>query len=201
MSLHIAHHIRISASGIRKDGSSLCPAESREAGPEEWYRRFGMAYPRFFKMDDLCKWAWAGAECLLKGESGFISEGVAGERTAIVLFTKSGCLQADRRYAETLSSVPSPALFVYTLSNIMLGEIAIRHGFKGEQLCMVQDRFDSGELQFWVEDLLLNKGMEACLCGWVDITGGKPDLCLFWVSRDGNGEKFSRAAMDACYGI
>ena len=50
----------------------------------------------------------------------------------------------------------------------MLGEICIKHGFKGEQLCIVQDDFDKEELNFWVNDLLKNRGMEACVCGFVD---------------------------------
>ena len=139
-----------------------------EMSGEEIYRTIQMNYPKFFKMDVLCKWAMIGAEYLLKKEEGYIYQGIDKEKVAVVLNTKNGCLDVDKKYLESTKTIASPALFVYTLPNIMLGEICIKHGFKGEQLCIVQDDFDKEELNFWVNDLLKNRGMEACVCGFVD---------------------------------
>jgi len=171
--------------------------------PEQVYDTLGCSYPKFFKMDLLCKWAWLAAEYLLIADQEPVYEKYPKDKTAVVLFTGSGCLEADKRYQETLATIPSPALFVYTLPNIMLGEISIRHGFKGEQLCMVQDRFDTGEQLFWVNDLMTHKEMDACLCGWVDVTADVQDVFMCWVARSGNGAKLSveEAAvyMNECY--
>lgn len=150
---------------------------------EDIYRGLGYSYPKFFKMDLLCKWAWLGAEALLKQEDGFRYDGCDKEKIAVVLMTRNGCLTVDKKYQESIASIASPALFVYTLPNIMLGEICIRHGFKGEQLCMVQESFNTAELSFWVSDLLKNRGMEHCLAGWVDATEDKQEVQLFWVSK------------------
>jgi hypothetical protein len=136
-------------------------------------------------MDVLSKWAWIGAELLLRNESGAVYDGQNKDRIAVVLSTANGCLGVDKRYRETLETVPSPALFVYTLPNIMLGEICIRHGFKGEQLCLVQPSFDTGETSFWVTDLLQRRGMESCLFGWVEAAGDQYDVCLFWADQSG----------------
>lgn len=153
--------------------------------PEEIYRGLGYNYPKFFKMDLLSKWAWLGAETLLKTAGGFRYDGYDKEKIAVVLATGNGCLSVDKKYQESIQSIPSPALFVYTLPNIMLGEICIRHGFKGEQLCMVQESFNTTELSFWVNDLFQNRGMEHCLLGWADATEDKHEVILFWASNNG----------------
>lgn len=197
MDLHISHWIRIDDKAIIKDGTQLLQFGSGDptAGPEAVYRGFQFNYPKFFKMDVLCKWAWLGAEALTSDEHGFCHQGIDKNKVAVVLSTAHGCLEVDKKYQQSILSIPSPALFVYTLSNIMLGEICIRHGFKGEQTCLVSERFDGEELHFVVSDLLENRGMEACLCGWVDSFGNQQDVSMFWVSKAGNGLIFSPAVL------
>ena len=141
-------------------------------------------------MDLLCKWAWLGAETLLMQNGVPVYGGVDKTKIAVVLMTNHGCLEVDKKYQETTNTIASPALFVYTLPNIMLGEICIRHGFKGEQACFVNDRFDVEQLHFWVNDLLHNRGMEACLCGWVDAVTDDHNISLFWVTKNGGGIPF-----------
>jgi len=149
-------------------------------------------------MDLLCKWAWLGAECLLNDENGSMFAGIDKSRIAVVLATSKGCLDVDKRYRQTVDGIPSPALFVYTLSNIMLGEICIRHGFKGEQMCLVSERFDAEEIGFWATDLLERRNMEACLCGWVDATGEQAYVCMYWVSKK-QGVRFSPEVLEHFY--
>lgn len=169
-------------------GSALpAVALEEEARPEEWYRRQGYSYPKFFKMDVLCKWAWLGAEALLKTERGWRYDGIDKEKIGVMLATGRGCLEVDKRYRQSMEEIPSPALFVYTLPNIMLGEICIRHGFKGEQLCLVDAAFDVEAACSWVADGLDNRGMEACLFGWADAAGDEADVTLFWASRRDGG--------------
>lgn len=162
---------------------------------EDSYRAFGCAYPKFFKMDPLCKWAWLGAELLLRKGEGFVYEGMDKSRIAVVLATGRGCLEVDKKYQESIQTIPSPALFVYTLGNIMLGEICIRHGFKGEQACLVREPESAEELCFWVKDLLDNHGMEACLCGWADAYVYQHDVSMFWVRKKNDGLTFSPASV------
>lgn len=192
MSLTISHWNHFSKKGATKNGISILEDNlNNDITPEDLYRHLQLGYPKFFKMDMLCKWAWLGAENLLKEEQGFSYEGIDKNKIAIVLATAHGCLDVDKKYLQSTLSIPSPALFVYTLSNIMLGEVSIRHGFKGEQTCFVNDTFDVNELYFWVNDLMTNRNMEACLCGWVDATNDEHDVCLFWVNKNENGLNFT----------
>ncbi|MCD6012398.1 MAG: hypothetical protein K0Q79_2260 [Flavipsychrobacter sp.] len=156
--------------------------QGKEAlSPEDLYHSFKWNYPKFFKMDKLCKWAFAGAELLLSEHPGY--KELDKNRTGIVLATNHGCIDVDKRYLDTIA-MPSPALFVYTLPNIMLGEICIRHGFKGAQLCMVSEQFDKEEILFAAGQLFKNNDLEACLCGWADVSDNGPDIQLFWATRN-----------------
>lgn len=146
---------------------------------------------KFFKMDILSKWAWLGTELLLNPDGNSIYQGIDKSKVAVVLQTGHGCLDVDKKYRASMDDVASPALFVYTLPNIMLGEICIRHGFKGEQLCMLSEQLDTQELTFWVNDLLNNRGMDACLCGWVDAYEDNKEVSLFWVSKDKSRQTFT----------
>lgn len=172
-------YVRIHKGKAIRNGSVI--ADIRTSDPADMYHALGCSYPKFFKMDSLCKWAWLGAEALLRnGKAGPVYEGLDKSNIATVITTADGCLEVDKRYAETLHTIPSPALFVYTLPNIMLGEICIRHGFTGEQICHVQDGFDAEELLFQVEDLLLNRSTTHCLFGKVDAVDEHHEVCLFW---------------------
>lgn len=169
-------YIRIRNGRLSRNGELLATADDA-AG---MYRELGCSYPKFFKMDNLSKWAWLGAEALLRTESGWAYDGARKESLGLVLATRDGCLEADKRYAESMSTIASPALFVYTLPNIMLGEMCIRHGFKGEQLCLVADSFDAELLQYQAQDLLDSRNLSHCLFGWADADAEHQDVCLFW---------------------
>ncbi len=189
----IGHRVVINDEMVMRDGALL---EGKHQLPvEDLYRELKWSYPKFFKMDKLCKWAFAGSELLL---SGVDLTGLDKTRTGIVLGTSNGCIDVDKRYLDTIA-MPSPALFVYTLPNIMLGEICIRHGFKGGQLCMVSEAFDADELYFSVAQLFDTGNLEACLCGWVDVTN-QLDVRLFWVTKDGSGTAFTAATIHELQG-
>lgn len=197
MSFQIAHYICISKGKVLRNGKLL--TDELVATPDELYKLIGASYPKFFKMDILCRWAWSASEALLIYNGLSLYTDLNKNQVAVVLATADGCIEVDKRYNETTATIPSPALFVYTLPNIMLGEICIRHGFKGEQACVVNESFNSEELFFWVNDLLENRGMEACLCGWVNATSTEQDICLFWVTKGNNGIKLSPAGFRQLY--
>ncbi len=166
--------------------NNAAPIHLKDGTPQETYGLLNAPYPKFFKMDILSKWVWNGAEYLLRNPDGsFAYEGIEKTKIAVVLMTKNGSLDVDKKFQKSLETIPSPALFVYTLPNIMLGEICIRHGFQGAQSCLVSDSFDAEELVFYTSDLMIHRGMEACLCGWVDAVADATDVRLFWIARSG----------------
>ena len=92
------------------------------------YQHFQFNYPKFYKMDNLSKLGWLAAEVLLKD---FPSKGFLPEEVGIALANANSSLDVDIKYYETVKEMASPALFVYTLPNILIGEICIRNNFKG----------------------------------------------------------------------
>lgn len=145
------------------------------------YQHFKFSYPKFYKMDKLSKLGWLTAEILLDGEN----EGsYLPYQKGIVMANANASLDADLQYLQTINDVPSPALFVYTLPNIVIGEICIRHGFKGENLFFIQPEFDADFISKQVSMLINSKKLDACLCGWVDVIGQNYKAGLFWVQRN-----------------
>jgi len=191
----IRHYVRLSPGRIVKDGREVTAAQKSE----DIYQLLQHPYIKFFKMDVLCKWAWLGAEYLLGHGEDAVYKNIDKEKIAVAFFTGKGCLDVDIRYRESIAAIPSPALFVYTLPNIMLGEVCIRHGFKGEQVCMVQPEPDFNEIFFYVNDLLAQTGMEACLCGWADASGEAADVCFLWVTKAPGNTPFTAGNMEQLY--
>ena len=146
------------------------------------YRHFGYQYLKFFKMDNLGKLGWLAAEILLS--EGFDKNRYRPEEVGLVLSNAHASLDTDTRYYETVKDIPSPALFVYTLPNIVIGEISIRHGFKGENAFFVSESFDAGFIEHYVTRLVNNDILQACICGWVDVLGDRYKAALFLVEKE-----------------
>lgn len=180
-----------------RNGEVLASISSSD--PADLYRELGYSYTKFFKMDTLCKWAWLGAEALLMPSPGASLYADLDKRNiAVVLATRDGCLEIDHRYVDTLQTIPSPALFVYTLPNIMLGEICIRHGFTGEQLCEVQESYDPEVQLAWVKDLLEHRNTSHCLFGWLDALADQYDITLVWIDMK-NVSKLSKHQLQSIH--
>lgn len=132
------------------------------------YQEFEINYPKFFKMDNVSKLAFIGAELLLKNE---INPEI-DNNIALVLSNKSSSLDTDVKYQKSISNpdeyYPSPAVFVYTLPNICLGEISIRHQLKSENSFFIFDKFNPEFLNNYANMLMQTKKAEKVLCGWVD---------------------------------
>ncbi len=176
----ISHKLHIANRTIFRNGKPILTENVDSV--DDAYKLLGFNYPKFFKMDILSKWAWIASECLLKDGDEQLDNGIDKTRIGLVLMTAQGCIDIDKKYQDSISEIPSPGLFVYTLPNIMLGEICIRHGYKGEQLCLLNDSFNEYELNFWASDLLYNRGMVACIAGWINIQNDKEDVVLYWLT-------------------
>lgn len=132
---------------------------------KEAYKSLELSYPKFHKMDSLSKLAFLAAEMLLKEEDHI--------RTALVFANKSSSLDTDFKYQESINSqenyFPSPAVFVYTLPNICVGEISIKHKMQTENAFFVLDEFDENFLNEYAEQILLSGKADKVLCGWVEL--------------------------------
>jgi hypothetical protein len=152
---------------------------------DELYRHEQPAYPKFHKMDGLSKLGWLAAEILLK-DSG-MQDRYAGDEVGIVLSNQHSSLDVDLQYAATMAGGASPSLFVYTLPNVVIGEIAIRQRLKGENAFFVFKHFNGNFIAQYVSGLF-NKGLvSCCICGWVDFLGEDYRALLMLVETFKNG--------------
>jgi len=145
------------------------------------YKRFGIDYPKFYKMDNLSKLGFLATEILLNGN--FDRDNYTANEVGIVFANANASLDADLNYWQSVKNIPSPALFVYTLPNIVIGEICIRNGFKGENAFFVQEEFDISFTEFYVNDLMGRHNLSACICGWADIIGQEYKSVLYLVEK------------------
>jgi hypothetical protein len=142
-------------------------------------------YPKYYRMDPLSRLGFIAAELVLKGAI----TGYRPESVAVVFANRSASLDTDQRYYHAAQSVSSPGLFVYTLPNIVTGEIAIRHQIKGENAFFVSEQFDPEMLREYVHQLLEQPSVNACLAGWVEVLGAHHDVLLYLVEkRPGHGD-------------
>jgi hypothetical protein len=152
------------------------------------YQHFEIIYPKFFKMDNLSKLAFLGAELLLKDEIDNSKE----NNIALVFANKSSSLDTDMKYQNSISDAanyfPSPAVFVYTLPNICLGEISIKHQLKSENSFFIFDAFNPAFMMNYANVLLDSKKADKVLCGWVEYYDEEYKAFLYLVGREGNLE-------------
>ena len=104
----------------------------------------------------------------------------------IVLSNASSSLDADIRYFDSVKDIASPALFVYTLPNIAIGEISIKHTFKGENAFFIFEKFDTDFIQQYVSILFGNGILQACICGWVEVAGDEYLAVLYLIEKEKN---------------
>ncbi len=169
---------------------------------EEAYRRLEIGYSKFFKMDRLSKLGILAAEVLLA--QGFDMTKYAPEHIGVVLGNTNASLDADIRYYESVKNIPSPALFVYTLPNIVIGEISIRHQLKGENAFFIAEGFDASLLHFYVTDLMRHHQVDCCIAGRVEIVGEAYEAILWLVEKEpGNKEPvaFTIETLNKLYAI
>ena len=163
------------------------------------YQHFQFNYPKFYKMDNLSKLGWLTAELLL--QNSFDKSDYEPEDIGIILANANSSLDDDLKYYDTVADMASPSLFVYTLPNIVMGEISIRHRFKGEQAFFVQEEFNADFIYQQVTYLLDNSLMQACVCGWVDVLREdyKSGLFLVEKTKKDNAALFSAKNMDTIF--
>ncbi|MEP6610804.1 MAG: hypothetical protein ABJA76_02935 [Mucilaginibacter sp.] len=148
------------------------------------YQHFHFSYPKFYKMDNLSKLGWLTAEILLKDD--FERFNYEPEEIGVVLTNSNSSLDNDLKYLDTISDIPSPSVFVYTLPNIVIGEICIRNNFKGEHAFFIQEKFDGAFIGQQVNYLLDNDILQTCICGWADVLGQDYRATLFLVEKKKN---------------
>lgn len=92
--------------------------------------------------------------------------------TAIVLFNSQSSIHADRVFWRSISDpdafFPSPSAFVYTLPNIVTGEIAIRHQIHGETCFYILPENDPALVEQIINATFADEEIDQVIGGWLE---------------------------------
>lgn len=182
------HTIRITPEEVILDQRKLWEGK-KELGEQEGqehhsllttlYKQMIGNYPKFYKMDGLSRLGFVASEILLnaeKGETDVERREEEGERLleerAIIFFNHSSSIASDRNYKESINDknnyFPSPSIFVYTLPNIVTGEIAIRNHFHSETSFFILPDKDERLMEEILQASCRDAQSKSFLTGWID---------------------------------
>jgi len=151
----------------------------------EFYRSLEVYYPKFFKMDGLSKLGFVASEMIFKDEENRFA---LCEDMAIVCFNRSSSLDIDTQYQATIRSnenyFPSPSLFVYTLPNIVTGEIAIRNRVFCETSSYICKNFDAEQIFRTVSNVFSDKSINFVLAAWIECFENVFEVKMFLVTNE-----------------
>lgn len=188
MNDQILSYCRITNHSVTVNGEPFFSSQSNEELPaflSALYKKIELNYPKFFKMDKLCKAGVLAIELLIRNTKGF--DKMDKSRMALIFSNRASSIDSDRAHIKTISDrqnyFPSPSVFVYTLPNIITGEIAIKHKITGENAFFISQQFDP-EMTHRYASLLMHSGStDAALCGWINSEENMTDVFVYCVKK------------------
>lgn len=176
------HHVLMTPTVLEIDGKPMEIKTTEEMSSRLTYiykQRIGN-YPKYYKMDGLSRLGFVASELLLQEEKRQMSENKVANRVgetgrqdrAVILFNRSSSIFSDKKFLASIADkdyyFPSPSVFVYTLPNIVTGEIAIRNGYHGETSFYVLADKDEEQMQEVLQSALLDSQTQSAITGWID---------------------------------
>lgn len=173
MTLQISKYCTIANGEIRINDELVFSDKKRDSFKEfaiEAYKNSYITYPKFFKMDNLSKLGFLTSELILREQT---NRDEPKTDFGVVLMNSSSSLYTDIAYQQTINLgenyFPSPSIFVYTLPNIVNGEICIRNKIMGENIFFVSENFDSIILYNNIKYLFQTTPTKKALTGWIEV--------------------------------
>lgn len=185
--MYIQKSCRIHDRRVMVDGQTRFEASDGHASGTDFladaFRSTGIDYRKFYKMDPLSRLGFLAAELILPQPA---EADPSGEEMGLICFNSTASLAADRAYQRTIPAgddfFPSPSDFVYTLPNIVTGEIAIRHHIQGETAFYVLRAFNPETICHIVRETIADADLHRAFVGWIDIDTDRLDaravLCV-----------------------
>lgn len=155
------------------------------------YKSLEIAYPKFHKMDELSKMGIIATDLLFRGRD-------IPEDTALIFTNSSSSLGTDKVHQSAMDQNVSPAVFVYTLPNIVMGEICIKNKLYGENTFFITEEFDPGLIWDYSRSLLSGLVGSTIVCSWIEWNNAEYDVFLCLVTREGH-QTFSAENLEALY--
>tara|TARA_R110002072_G_scaffold302060_2_gene483592 strand:- start:14773 stop:15369 length:597 start_codon:yes stop_codon:yes gene_type:complete len=196
--MKLTGNCKISKNGVFLDGEfqkQLQPVD--ENWKKEIYSKLAIDYPKFHKMDALAKMAFLSVEILTTVSN---IDKFKDSEIALIFANNSSSQNSDLKYIHSynVKGSPSPSLFVYTLPNILTGELAIRHKWYGENCFFIEEKFD---VEFFLEQVkfYFKKGAKTCLCGWVNSFEDIEECLVFNIENKGTNDTILKEQLLTLY--
>ena len=112
----VKHTVKLTPNYLEVNGKRVAEAVAGESFLTKLYRMYNIEYPKFFKMDVLCKVGFVASEVLLGTEGG--ERFVPRSDRAVLLFNRHSSLHADNTFQRTIANpdefYPSPSELAVT---------------------------------------------------------------------------------------
>lgn len=129
---------------------------------ESIYNYLKIDYPKFYKMDLLSQLGLILTE-------GLVEVSTEKKPSGLLIWNKHSSYHSDVKHFDNMSSgISGPANFTYTLPNIVLGEIAIRHQIMGESGVFLQEAINLSEIAAITKMYMKISYVDRFLVGWLD---------------------------------
>lgn len=163
----------VANSQVKCDGRAVFSSKAEEYTVfiREAFKGLEEENMKFYKMDNLCKLGYIATGYLLKDKH------FDPEEIGIILANSSGSLDTDIDHEKIIGeqgdAMASPAVFVYTLANVVLGEICIHYKIKGENTFFVSEGHETEKMTKYIEKAMERGNLHYCITGWCELIGNK----------------------------
>ncbi len=123
---------------------------------------------RFYKMDLFSRLVYVATSLLIKDKL----PQHTSEEVSMIVFNKTGSILADRQHLALFSNsdafYPSPSVFINTLPNVVMGELALQYGIKGETSFIILPRRDDSLIRDIADSVIADSPALYFITGWAD---------------------------------
>ena len=185
MNLELLSYCRITNDKVIVNGTEENITRTDSSWLTDIYHSKAISYPKFFKMDNLAKAGFLGVELTLQATD--FEKDTLKENVAVVCCNSSSSLDDDTAYQKTIQDsenyYPSPAVFVYTLANIVTGEISIRNKVMGESSFYIMKSFDAKAILTILSSVFSDESIDYCIFGWTEYYKNNCDVLCMYIKR------------------
>lgn len=198
--------VHITPQGVELDGIPFKTEGTGLALLTYLYKYTGGDYPKYYKMDALSRLGYVATQLMLKAKhsptqckvEGNTAQNdtsilLNGPRTGCIFFNRSSSIASDRKYLASIADsdnyFPSPSVFIYTLPNIVTGEIAIRHGLHGEtSFYILPEKSEALQRQI-LQATFAATDVCTVITGWLDYESESNFEADLWLEQSAKANK------------
>ena len=146
------------------------------------YRAMDLQYSKFHKMDLFCRQGFLACEALMRE----VESPTKGDSVGLFLVNRYSSIDTDERFYESYANggLASPSLFVYTLPNILIGELAIRHRITGEHAFFIQSDFGAEFIYLYIQALFASGSIRQAIIGTCSMTDWYTKAKMGWLDSN-----------------